>query len=95
MTIIKGWTPPLGLGWGKWIELYEHTGIVGFKVTFDSESRAKSTFEIEMLEGGKSMSKKLIDPITTSFISKNCCCKTRVRFKSHTFGQIIIIKVKN
>lgn len=95
MKIIKAWAPPVGLGWGKWIDIYEHTALVGFKVSFNSESKVKSTFDVEILEGGHIMSKKYIGPISTQFISKNCMCKTKVRFKSHTIGQMIIIKVKD
>ncbi|PPK62184.1 hypothetical protein B0F89_105117 [Malaciobacter marinus] len=94
MTMFKAWAPPLGLGWGKWTKIYEHTGMIGFKVSFSSESNAKSTFDIEILEGGKSIPKKIVGPTSTTFMSKDCFCRTKVRFKSHTLGQNILIKVE-
>lgn len=94
MKIFKAWAPPLGLGWGKWVKIYEHSGSIGFKVSFDTESKAKSTFDIEILEGGKSMPRKLVGPTKTTFTSADCFCATKVRFKSHVLGQNILIKVE-
>ncbi|MCP4971341.1 MAG: hypothetical protein GY932_12210 [Arcobacter sp.] len=94
MEIIKAWAPPLGLGWGKWIDVYTHAGNRGAKVSFLSESDAESTFNIQILEGGKSIPKSYVGPIGNIRVrSEDCFCKTKVRFKSHFAGQIIRIEV--
>lgn len=94
MVIFKAWAPPISLGWGKWIDLYEHAGNRSFNVSFDSESQAKSTFDIEIKEGGRSVTKRYIGPTSIKVIADNCYCITKVRFKSHTVGQNIRIEVK-
>jgi hypothetical protein len=94
MVIFKAWAPPLGLGWSKWIEIYEHAGNRGFRVTFSSESQAKSTFDIEIKEGGSSITRKYVGPVSIRVKSKDCYCITKVRLLSHTVGQNIRIEVK-
>ncbi|RXJ69638.1 hypothetical protein CRV08_02735 [Halarcobacter ebronensis] len=94
MVIFKAWAPPLGLGWGKWIDLYEHAGNRSVKVSFDSESQAKSTFDIEIKESGRNMTKRYVGPTSVRVTSHDCYCITKVRFKSHTLGQNIRIEVK-
>ncbi len=94
MKIIKGWAPPLGLGWGKWTPIYTHVGNIGFKVSFVSESDTESIFNIQILEGGKSIPKSYVGPISNIKVrSDDCICKTKVRFKSHFSGQNIRIEV--
>lgn len=94
MVILKAWAPPLGLGWGKWIDIYEHAGNRSFNVSFDTESKAKSTFDIEIREGGRTMTKRHVGPTKVRVTSDSCYCITKVRFKSHTLGQNIKIEVK-
>lgn len=94
MDIVKAWAPPLGIGWSKWISIYAHAGNRGFKASFTSESNAKSTFDIEILEGGRKIPKSYVGPISNlRIVARDCYCKTKVRFKSHTVGQNIRIEV--
>lgn len=94
MKIIKGWAPPLGLGWSKWVPIYAHAGNRRANVSFVSEADAESTFNIQILEGGKSIPKSYVGPTSNIRIrSEDCFCKTKVRFTSHFSGQTIRIEV--
>ncbi|QDF28402.1 colicin Z C-terminal domain-related protein [Halarcobacter anaerophilus] len=91
---IQTWVPPLGLGWSKWINIISHYTKGSYIVEFKSLSNVKSTFDIEVREGGKTMTRKIIGPGKTRITSSNCACITRARFSSHTVGQNILILVK-
>ena len=92
MNIIKAWAPPMGIGWSEWISIYSHTGSRGLKVSFISG--ASSPFEIEILEGGRKLSKSYVGPIKNlRVVSRDASSKTKVRFKSHSSGQDVNINI--
>lgn len=90
---IQTWVPPLTLGWSKWIKIVGHYTKGSYIVEFKSLSNVKSTFDIEIKEGGKTMIKRFIGPGKIRITSSDCACITRARFKSHTVGQNILILV--
>ena len=96
MKIYEGWAPP-GRIWGPWVEI---GGLFGgpltYKVDFDTISNAPSTFdaEIQYWSGPLQKSDVVVGPGTHIFTAGVCVCVQKIRFRSHTLGQVIRIKVK-
>ncbi len=88
------WAPPFK-AWGI---LYEIGTIVGgpagFKVDFDTISDAPSTFDAEITywNGNDYKTDIIPGPGSHTFIA-SCACIPKVRFRSHTMGQILKVTV--
>lgn len=94
MNEIQTWAPPIGLGWSKWIDVVKYISQGSYTLEFKSLSQAKSTFTVEILEGGRTMPKTFVGPGNIRVTSSDCACVTRIRLKSHTVGQNVLILVK-
>ena len=90
----EGWAPP-GMIWGPWIEIAAVFGKYTYEVEVNSISNAPSTFNVEVKywEGNLEKVDSFYGPNAHSFTLGQCACKARIRFRSHTIGQIIKIKV--
>ncbi len=96
-SILQGWAPP-GF-WGPWITVDEalYAGIFTMELSFDSESDATSTFDIEIkyYMGNEEKLDRIIGPGNHSFGFGMCACKVMVRMKSHLLGQNVRIIVRH
>ncbi len=94
MEMFEGWAPP-GRVWGPWVEIGELFGTYTYKVDFKTISNAPSTFDAELLYwgAGRKISEIVSGPGTHNFTAGNCLCVQRIRFRSHTLGQIIKVTV--
>ena len=95
MHIYEGWTPP-GRIWGAYTEIGSLVGgPLTYKVEFDTISDAPSTFEAEVKywRGSEQITEIIPGPGSHNFTAGICVCIQRIRFRSHTLGQIIRIKV--
>ena len=91
MRRLEGWAPP-GRVWGPWIDIASLVGgPLSYKIDFDTISDAPSTFDAEMKYwSGPSLKQEIIaGPGSHSFTAGVCVCVHRIRFRSHTLGQII------
>lgn len=91
------WAPPLF--WGPWVEIYAQFGVIGpnpenhvtkVYVSFDSITRAPSSFEVE-IEGGDELVSDSGPGSTIVTISGNVATALRFRAKSYSVGQNIIV----
>lgn len=95
MRLFEGWAPP-GRTWGPWLEIANlFGGPVSYKVDFDTISNAPSTFdaEIRYLDGAFQRSDIVAGPGSHSFTAGVCVCVQRIRFRSHSIGQVIKVIV--
>jgi hypothetical protein len=90
MRIINVWAPP-GMIWGPWIEIDAVCGesIVSYKISFETESNVKSTFEAEIQYWFFNEHKvdTVIGPGTHRFGLGMSCAPIRLRLRSFTVGQ--------
>lgn len=90
----KGYAAPMS--YGNWIIIHEQLGGEReIEVTFDTSASTPSTFMIELDIDSSFSRKTLIGPSSYKFLTTNCICATRARFKSHGFGQFIDIRVRS
>lgn len=90
----KGYAPPMF--WGNWITIHEQRGGAReIEISFDTSASAASTFSIELDIDTSYTEKTLIGPTSYKFMTTDCICSSKVRFKSHAFGQFIDIMVKS
>ncbi len=94
METNRGWAPPARV-WGPWVEFGTLVGQQTFKVEFDTISKAQSSFdaEVKYWDGPMQRTEITHGPGSISFTAK-CACIQRVRFRSHTLGQVIRILIK-
>jgi hypothetical protein len=95
MRSFEGWAPPARV-WGPWIELAKLTGgPLTYRVDFDTISSAPSTFDAEIQYwNGPSQTVDLVTgPGSHTFTAGICYCIQRIRFRSHSLGQTIQVKV--
>jgi hypothetical protein len=95
MNQLEGWAPP-ARAWGPWIVIGEQMGgPLSYKVEFETIS-GSSTFdaEIRYFQGGTEISDIVVGPGTHNFTSGICVCVSRIRFRSHSIGQVIAITVR-
>ncbi|UCO96716.1 hypothetical protein LF844_18835 [Metapseudomonas lalkuanensis] len=94
MKQLEGWAPPTGI-WGPWVVIAEQMGgPLSYKVEFDTSS-GSSTFDAEVryFQGATESSDIVVGPGTHTFTSGICACVSRIRFRSHSLGQIITVTV--
>ena len=92
----EGWAPPFRV-WGPWIKIAElFGGPMTYKVEFETLSNAPSSFdaEIKYWRGNDLVSDISVGPGSHTFVSGVCVCVSRIRFRSHTFGQVIKLSIK-
>ncbi len=90
-----GWAPP-GRVWGPWIEIAaQFGGPLSWTVDFDTMSDAPSTFdaEVKYWRGNEHKSDVIVGPGSHAFTAGICVCVSKVRFRSHTLGQVVKITV--
>ncbi|MFW5443145.1 MAG: colicin Z C-terminal domain-related protein [Methylococcaceae bacterium] len=94
MQTERGWAPPRRV-WGPWVEFGAIHGKRAFKIEFDSISNAPSSFdaEVKYWDGPKLRTDITHGPGYLSFTAQ-CMCIQRIRFRSHTIGQMIRIFIK-
>lgn len=46
MSSTQAWAPPLT--WGPWVNLRGHAGVDRYTVSFDTDSQAPSSFDVEI-----------------------------------------------
>jgi len=95
MRCFEGWAPPARM-WGQWLELAQLTGgPMTYKVEFDTISSAPSTFDVEILywDGPSQVSDIVTGPGSHTFKAGICFCVQRIRFRSHSVGQTVQVKV--
>ncbi len=83
----EGWAPP-GRVWGPWIEIAAQIGgPLSWNVEFETLSKAQSSFDAEIVywQG----SDIVVGPGRHRFVAGICACVARIRFRSHTVGQIV------
>ncbi|OUS27703.1 hypothetical protein A9Q99_14805 [Gammaproteobacteria bacterium 45_16_T64] len=93
MDTFSGWAPPLM--WGPWVEVDHLFGTSTYKISFKTQSNAKSSFqaEIEYWNGQwQTDSVSIPGSGEHSFTAGNCVCSVRVRMKSHSLGQTVRIE---
>lgn len=91
----EGWAPPAKV-WGPWIEIAaQFGGPMTYKVDFETISDAPSSFEAEIKywRGNDLVSDVAVGPGSHTFVSGVCVCISRIRFRSHTLGQIIKVTI--
>ena len=88
------WAPPFK-SWGIHYELGAlAAGPVGFKVDLDTISDAPSTFDAEITYWyGDSYKTDLVVGPGSHIFSASCACIPKIRFRSHTMGQLLRITV--
>lgn len=94
-AIKEGYAPP-ALLWGPWIDIgSQFGGPISWKVSFDTISDAPSSFDAQISYFSGGMNK--VDLVTGSnshtFTAGICVCVSRIRFRSHSIGQVIKIYV--
>ena len=83
--------------WGPWIELEKGRyfgGMFYWSLTFDSESDATASFdiEIEYMQGTEKKLDRAMGPGEHTFKMGTCGgCKVKVRMRSHLLGQNVRI----
>ena len=91
------WAPPLF--WGSWVEIYAQFGVIGpnpekhvtkVYVSFDSNTQTPSAFEVE-IEGGDTLVSDSGPGSTIVTITGNVATALRLRAKSYSFAQNIIV----
>ena len=90
----EGWAPP-GFIWGPWLVIASVFGKYTYKVEVDTISEAPSTFdaEVKYWEGALEKVDTFAGPGEHSFVLGHCACKARIRFRSHSVGQVIKVRV--
>lgn len=91
----EGWAPPARV-WGPWIEIAAQIGgPLSWSVDFETMSKAKSSFDAEIVywQGNEQKSDIVAGPGSHWFVAGICACVTRIRFRSHTVGQIVSINI--
>ena len=95
MRVYEGWAPPGNL-WGPYVEIGSLVGgPLSFRVEFDTISQAPSSFdaEVKYWRGNEQVTEIIPGPGNHNFIAGICVCIQRIRFRSHTLGQIVRIRV--
>lgn len=89
MGTAQAWAPPLM--WGPWVNLMGHVGNSNvYTVSFETESEAPSSFDVE-IEYVTEASMQLVytqGPGSYQIVASGAGID-RIRFKSHTLGQVI------
>lgn len=87
----QGWAPPLT--WGPWVDLASHQGQDVYTISFDSESQAPSSFDvqIEYAESSQMKSVNTMGPGSYQVTDNDGAGTDRIRFKSHSIGQNVRI----
>lgn len=91
----EGWAPP-GRVWGPWIEIAAQIGgPLAWDVEFESISDAPSTFDAEIVywQGSEQRSDIVVGPGRHRFVAGICACVSRIRFRSHTLGQMVKVSI--
>ncbi|MGP6379473.1 colicin Z C-terminal domain-related protein [Yersinia bercovieri] len=89
MNTVQAWAAPLF--WGPWVNLRGHTGSSVYTVSFETESTAPSSFDVE-IEYATETHMQLVytqGPGEFQISNNNGTGTDRIRFKSHTVGQVI------
>ncbi|MBC8947022.1 colicin Z C-terminal domain-related protein [Xenorhabdus indica] len=83
------WAPPFT--WGPWIGLENHVGPYTYTVAFDSISQAPSSFDVEIQYAamGGYNTVTTMGPSSYQISGNDGAGQDRIRFRSHTIGQII------
>ncbi len=91
----ESWAPPARV-WGPWIEIATQVGgPIEYKVDFETISNIPSSFdaEIKYWRNDDLISDIVVGPGSHTFSAGICACVPRIRFRSHTFGQMIKVRV--
>ncbi|MCC8459303.1 colicin Z C-terminal domain-related protein [Photorhabdus aegyptia] len=89
----QAWAPPLT--WGPWADLLEHAGGPHpYTVSFDTISQAPSSFDVEIAYAANSgiRSVRTMGPGSYTIQGNDGAGVDRIRFKSHSQGQIITVE---
>lgn len=89
MQSTQVWAPPLT--WGPWAELLGHGTIAPYTVSFDTESQAPSSFDVEIEYATNSQMKRVntLGPGSYRIADNDGAGTDRIRCKSHSVGQNI------
>lgn len=87
----QAWAPPLT--WGPWIDLQTHTGGSNYTVGFDTASEGPSSFDVQVQFTMPNEMKTIntLGPGAYPIRSPGGAGTDRIRFKSHSTGQNIIV----
>jgi len=79
------------LTWGPWVQLLAHGTIAPYTVSFDPESQAPSSFDVEIEYATNSQMKRVntLGPGSYRITDNDGAGTDRIRFKIHTTGQNI------
>lgn len=85
----QAWAPPLT--WGPWLNLQEHSGLARYSVSFDTDSQAPSSFDVEIEYATNTQMKRVntLGPGSYHIADNDGAGIDRIRFKSHSTGQSI------
>ena len=89
------WAPPLF--WGPWIRLnfiFSDDKPVNTTVSYQSQSMAKSSFDVEITTARGQMSRHVGPGSTSIVIPPDTATQLRIRAKSHSFGQHIRVTMQ-
>jgi len=91
MSSTQAWAPPLT--WGPWVNLQGHSGIARYTVSFDTDSQAPSSFDVEIEYPTSTQMKRVntLGPGSYHIADNDGAGIDRARFKSHSIGQNIRI----
>ncbi|EPS8495013.1 colicin Z C-terminal domain-related protein [Yersinia enterocolitica] len=89
MSSVQAWAAPLF--WGPWVDLRGHSGSSAYTVSFDTESDAPSSFDVEIEYATETHMQQVYTqgPGTFQITDNNGTGTDRIRFKSHSTGQVI------
>lgn len=89
MASVQAWAPPFA--WGPWVNLLGHATIAPYTVSFDTESQAPSSFDVEIEYATSTQMKRVntLGPGSYRITDNNGAGTDRIRFKSHSIGQNI------
>lgn len=92
---LHGYAPPERI-WGPWLELDRSvTGSRPFEVEFGTMSQAPSSFDAQFDYWDEwSHEKDIIVGPGKHEIRARCVCIPKVRFRSHSLGQIIEVTIR-
>lgn len=89
MSTVQAWAAPLF--WGPWVNLEGHVGnSTVYTVSFDTESDTPSSFDVEIEYATESHLEQVFTMGPGNYQIKASGIGTdRIRFKSHSVGQVI------
>ncbi|CFQ31159.1 colicin Z C-terminal domain-related protein [Yersinia bercovieri] len=92
MATVQAWAPPLF--WGPWVDLMGHTGSSNvYTVSFETESETPSSFDVEIEFATETHTQNIYTQGPGNYqIMGSGAGTDRIRFKSHSIGQVIKVE---